>query len=75
MRRLYAEIERKNDDDLLGEEDKTTDWGLWTSDSLTKFSQTSASGLGNLSKLFSVYLNNADESESSKTSSEKKNKE
>ena len=75
MRRLYAEIERKNDDDLLGEEDKTTDWGLWTSDSLTKFSQTSASGLGNLSKLFSVYLNNADESENSKTSSEKKNKE
>ena len=75
MRRLYAEIERKNDDDLLGEEDKNTDWGLWTSDSLTKFSQTSASGLGNLSKLFSVYLNNADESESSKTSSEKKNKE
>ena len=75
MRRLYAEIERKNDDDLLGEEDKNTDWGLWTSDSLTKFSQTSASGLGNLSKLFSVYLNNADESENSKTSSEKKNKE
>ena len=75
MRRLYAEIERKNDDDLLGEEDKTTDWGLWTSDSLTKFSQTSASGLGSITKLFSVYLNTTDESENSKTNLEKKDKE
>lgn len=59
MRRLYAEIERKNDDDLLGEEEKSNDWGLWTSpmaDSMKKISNTSAYGLENFTKLFSTYL-------------------
>jgi hypothetical protein len=59
LRRLYAEIERKNDDDLLGEEEKGNDWGLWTSpmsDSMKKISSTSSYGFENFTKLFSTYL-------------------
>ena len=53
LRRLYAEIERKNDDDLLGEEEKVNEWELWTSpmsDSLKKF--LALYGLENFSKSF-----------------------
>lgn len=72
LRRLYAEIERKNNDDLLGEEEKNNSWGFWTSDSLSKFSQTGASGLGNLTKMFSVYLNTTSETENSETDAKEK---
>ena len=62
LRRLYAEIERKNDDDILGEEEKSNEWELWTSpmsDSLKKF--LALYGLENFSKSLISSTSNAEE--------------
>ena len=64
LRRLYAEIERKNDDDILGEEEKSNEWELWTSpmsDSLKKF--LTLYGLENFSRSFISSTSNAEEND------------
>ena len=55
----------------MGEEEKINSWGSWTlpmSDSLTKFSVTS----GNISKLFSSYLDTSSNKISDKKDDDKK---
>ena len=56
LRRLYAEIERKNDDILLGIEEESSEWGLWSSplsDSFAKLSEVSSGSLDGFMKLLS----------------------